>query len=455
MNRNTFTHPDVIQLLNAHFISIQVDSEARPDIGERYSDWAWPATAFMQPDSTQIMALRGSLRAAKFTPILQDLIARHAAGTLRADESTPYVAPDTPVSGPLDALIDQVYRQLERGYNDEIGGWGDAKVLEYAEPTLQFFLRGYLHNDDTATARGLLNAYGFADQTDLVWGGVYYASFKDWGNTVKEKRTESQAAGMQVFAAAYQLRGDPIFAARIADIHRYLQTHMRGADGLYFASQKDLVPGLTDINIEAYYARDDDARRALGLPSTDRATYTDLNARILFGYLQAFEATGENRYREAAEDLAAALLASRRTDAGWFLQLTPRADLRSDNRVHVLRFDERPYLRTQAYMGRALLALYAVTGEPHWLSAAERIADTLRTLLADPVHGGFSRPRRMAPKRSCVAASHSRITPSPRNFSICSVSPRNVTNGSRSRSRRYAPPLRHTWCGVKVASREI
>ena len=46
----TIADADVIRLTNEHFIAIQVDSEARPDIGEPYSDWAWPATIFMPPD---------------------------------------------------------------------------------------------------------------------------------------------------------------------------------------------------------------------------------------------------------------------------------------------------------------------------------------------------------------------------------------------------------------------
>ncbi len=34
MEKNTFSDPDVIKLVNDNFVAIQVDSEARPDIGE-------------------------------------------------------------------------------------------------------------------------------------------------------------------------------------------------------------------------------------------------------------------------------------------------------------------------------------------------------------------------------------------------------------------------------------
>ncbi len=391
MKMNTFTNPNVIDVLNNNFVSIQVDSEARPDIGDRYSDWAWPATAFMRPDGTQVLALRGSMRPAKFIPILEDLIAQHTSGKLEVDTKEPYVAPNTPITGPLDAVRKQVRRQLERSYNDEIGGWGNAKVLEYAEATLQFLLRGHLYNNEQARKRGLKNIRGFAEQTDPVWGGMFYASINRWGNTVKELRTESQGAALQIFSSAYQLTRDPLFRDRIERIDRYLQGQMRGPDGLYYASQKDTVPGMSGLDIEAYYALPDPERRKHGLPSTDHSTFTDLNARVLLGYVHAFEATGELRYLSIATDTAIALSTARQTGDGWFLQLKPDQRLigQKDKRTHILRFDERPYLRTQAYVGRALLALYQASADEQWLARAHQVMSAMREHLEDKKLGGF------------------------------------------------------------------
>lgn len=388
MENNTFTNAEVIDILNKNFISIQVDSEARPDIGERYSDWAWPATAFMRPDRRQVLALRGSLRPQRFIPILDDLIAKHAANALTTDEREPYIAPATTQNGPLDGLLDQVRAQLDRSFNDEIGGWGSAKVLEFPEPSLQFLARGYWYDNKLAHRRGMQNAHGFAQQLDEVWGGIFYASFNSWGNTVKEKRTESQAAALQIFAAALQQSNDQIFRHKLALIDRYLVEHMRDADGLYYASQKDLIEGQKSIDMDAYYGSSDKDRRAIGLPSTDHARYTDLNARLMEAYVRAFAATGDSKYQQRAIGIATALL-KRQTESGWFLQLTQSSRLAADSRVHVLRIDERPYLRTQVYMGRALLALYQITSDPTWINAAQRTAQALRSQLEDPTAGGF------------------------------------------------------------------
>ena len=85
MEAITYADKDVIALVNKHFVAIEVDAEARPDIGERYSDWAWPATMFLAPDATQVLGVRGNRLPRNFVPILNDLIAKHEDGKLEPD----------------------------------------------------------------------------------------------------------------------------------------------------------------------------------------------------------------------------------------------------------------------------------------------------------------------------------------------------------------------------------
>ena len=165
MEETTFRDPGVIALLNEAFIPIQVDSEARPDIGERYSDWAWPATAFLKPDGTQVFAIRGSRRPGDFTRLLEQVRERHLAGELKTDALAPYGAPTQSIDGPLEQLRTQVYQQLDRGFDDQRGGWGDVKILETAAHTLQLFMRAHVHGDAQARRRAVLTAEGFLQQT--------------------------------------------------------------------------------------------------------------------------------------------------------------------------------------------------------------------------------------------------------------------------------------------------
>lgn len=108
MERVTYRNEHVIELLNKHFLAIAVDAQARPDVGERYSDWAWPATAFLLPDTTQVFAMAGNRLPRNFIPILKDLIDRHQNGKLQADPNSPYVAPRQPADTELTRIRDQV-----------------------------------------------------------------------------------------------------------------------------------------------------------------------------------------------------------------------------------------------------------------------------------------------------------------------------------------------------------
>ena len=108
MEAITYADPAVIDLINENFVAIAVDAEARPDIGERYSDWAWPATIFMAPDATQVLAVRGNRLPRNFIPILEDLIAKHVAGTLEPDALSPYAAPPLPAETELTRVRDSV-----------------------------------------------------------------------------------------------------------------------------------------------------------------------------------------------------------------------------------------------------------------------------------------------------------------------------------------------------------
>jgi len=391
MEQRTFTNPEVIELLNKNFITISVDSEARPDIGDRYSDWAWPATAFMTPDGQQVLAIRGSRNPENFVPILQKLIEGHASGTLEPDKLAPYAAQPEPRRSAITDIRDQVRAQLDDDFDEQRGGWGDgSKVLEYGEPILQYFLRYHLGADPRDKSRALKTARGFLQQTDPVWGGMFYVSFGRWDNVAHEKRLESQAAALQIFAESFAVSKDPIFKQQLTKIDHYLQQWMRSENGTFYASQKNDIPGLPDtMDSDDYYKLDDAGRKKYGLPVIDHMVYTDLNARVISAYVRAYEVTGNRDYLKTARTAANTLVSQRQTKEGWVTQFQSSKSVRNDLRIHsVLPAKDIPYLRTQAYFGLAMLDLYRASAEKRWLNAAIAVNKGLNKL-EDPKLGGF------------------------------------------------------------------
>jgi uncharacterized protein YyaL (SSP411 family) len=389
MKGNTFAEKDIVSTINENFVAIQVDSIIRPDIGERYSDWAWPAIAFNNPAGDQVLALRGTRRPDTFRDILTSIIEGHANGTLKPDNLAPYSAPEQPRTSPLTEIRDQVRDQIEWSYDDDIGAWGNSKVIEGSARTLQFAWRGHWQGDKQAQKRFEQTASGYLKQLDPEWGGIYYSSIRRWGNVVGEKRLESQAAALDIFAEAYTLTNDKKFVDGLKNIHRYLNEHMRSEEGLFFASHQPNIPGLpADLSIREYYKLDDKKRRQYGLPTIDKSIFTDLNARTIIGLLNAYESTKDATFLQTAQTATAALLKTRKK-GGIFIQFEPTKEFEFETRLHVVQNDQAVLLRPHAYLGLMFLEWHRLTADERWLAQAQGISNVLITQLQDPVLGGF------------------------------------------------------------------
>ena len=403
MEALTYSHSEVISLLNEHFVSIAVDSQARPDIGERYSDWAWPATAFLMPDGTQVFAMAGNRLPRNFIPILNDLITKQANNTLRPDPRSPYAAPPEPVTSPLTMLRDRLRGQIDRRLNLHTGGWNNWGVnAEVDGARLEhLYLRAHLLKDDSLQTAALKVSETFLKTLDPVWGGAYEANIAPGApdvpgefarlGAIPEKRISSQANAIRAFARAYRLSGDTRYRAGMQNVDRFLDEWMLSPAGTWYANQKDIPPGLpADWWPADYWLLDSDAeRRRYGVPPVDHAVYTDKNAEIIIAYVHAYEAFGEQAYLNKARRAADSLLQSHLTEAGWLQQSITTDAVNADARIRPHSELEVPFLSSQARFGQALLALYQITAENRWLKHAESVADAMLSHLYDPEHGGF------------------------------------------------------------------
>lgn len=402
MESLTYTDARVIELIDEHFVAIEVDAEARPDIGERYSDWAWPATIFMAPDSTQVLALRGNRLPRNFIPILEDLIARHRADALEPDPRSPYAAPPAPVETDLTRMRDWLRAQLDRSLNRRYGGWSRNGIggEQSGSRLRHLYLRAHMYDDAQLRALALKGSAGFLNAIDPVWGGVYSATFPPEMEVperfaalraIPEKRILVQANAIVAFALAYRHTGEDRYLDGLAEVDRYLENWMSSPQGMFYTNQKSEPPGLPrGMSSGDYWLLDSDAkRRQYGTPPVDHAIYTDRNGAVIAAYVHAFEATGNADYLDAAKRSARAILETRMQPAGWVLQTSINERVAGDDRLRALDVEERPFLSAQAWFGTALLALYRATGEERWLSAAVRIADATLASLYDEEVGGF------------------------------------------------------------------
>ncbi len=400
MKESTFSEPAIIKTINENFVAIQVDSEMRPDIGERYSDWAWPALVFNSPDGTQVLAIRGNRRPDTFGEILEKIIEGHEAGTLQADGLAPYAAPEKVRESPMKEIRDQVRAQLDNSYDTSHAAWGETKIIEDPARLLHYAMRSLIEGDALAEQRFFESVDWFLGHIDKVWGGLFYESSDDGKIFVFEKRLESQAAGLQLFSTAYQLTGEQRYADAVYAIHRYLNALMRSQTGLYFANQQINLESLPDeMSFKAYYDLGDEARRSIGIPSIDRSLYTDLNARIVSGLVRAYEVTGKEAYLRSALNTAEALITTRKTKNNSFVQFKANSEFRQEERIHTVLSSDAIFLRPHAYLGQAFSDLYRATADEKWQKEAKNIASVLLELHDNRLGGFFGTTDQMIPRK--------------------------------------------------------
>ena len=402
MDAVTYSNGDVIDLINEHFVAIEVDAEARPDIGERYSDWAWPATIFLAPDATQVLAVRGNRLPRNFIPILNDLIDKHAAGSLDPDPNSPYAHPPEPVATDLTRIRDSLRSQLDSYLNHRYGGWSRNGIGQETSGSRlrHLYMKAHLYNNPKGLELALKGSTGFLATIDPVWGGAYIAAYPEdvevpamfsGLRAIPEKRIRVQANAITAFALGYQLTKDDKYLEGIDEIDRYLQHWMMAEDGTFYTNQKMEPPKLPQgMSADDYWLLDSDAaRREYGIPPIDHAIYSDRNGEMIAAYVLAYEATGNSDYLATAKRAAVSILENRLHEDGWIIQARSNTKAQNDARMRTLVTEERPYLSTQAWFGTALLSLYRATGESEWLQAADVIGKATLLALHDDAAGGF------------------------------------------------------------------
>jgi len=381
MDHDTYADPEVAGLLRDHFVAIRVDADARPDLAERYADWGWPATAVLTSDARPVLELRGYQDPREFAALLRELVADQRAGALRGRKPAPAPAAR---DADLVALRRAAEAQLDRFYDDAQGGWGRKQKYPLAALDELALLRAQVFGAAEWQARALTTLANELGLIDPVWGGMYqYSVGGVWDRPHFEKIGAIQAGALEALALAYRRTADPRWQ-RAAHLQRgYVLGPLQDPGGGFYTSQDaDLQrPGLPPVPGPEYYARDDAGRRALGVPRIDPAIYADINGRMIVALCALHAAVpgpdGEPDDAALRAALAAGerLLARHRTPAGGFTHAAGDAGL-----LH---------LRDQAAVGRALLALHRVTGDPRWLAHARALADVLRDQLEDREHGGF------------------------------------------------------------------
>jgi len=381
MDQTTYADARVVGAVRDAYVAIRVDSDARPDVAERYRDWGWPATAILSPDGKPVLERRGYQEPADFAELLRSTADDFRAGKPVAREEHARKAPTDAESA---KIADVVGAQLDALYDTAQESWGRRQKYPIAAPVERELLLAWRTGDERRKARALATLDKETKLLDPVWGGMYqYSTGGDWDHPHFEKIVPVQAGAIENFAQAFAATGDKRWRDAAKEVTRYVRDFLTAPDGGFYASQDaDLVthddpPAWVDGH--DFYPLDDAARRARGVPRVDVNVYADRNGMLIQALCAFFEASRD------ADALAAARKAALRVAKSHAAPL--------DGLTHGDAKDAPPlcvlHLADQVEMGRAYLALAEATADPSFVARADALAQTLRDRFEDKKDGGF------------------------------------------------------------------
>ncbi len=373
MDDKTYADPAVAAEIAAHFVAVRVDHDARPDLAERYRNYAWPATIILRPDGSEVFREAGYIPPARLLNILAD-----AEKLPVLPPEAEQVAAATAGAAPGSPAVRAQLRAQHAAVNDaQLGGLLlPQKFL--AEGEVRWDMALAAQGDAAAAARARAYLDAALQLIDPAFGGAYqYSTHHDWRHPHFEKIMAVQADYLRGYSRAYTQFGDSRYRQAIVSIADYLDSFLSAPDGGFYPSQDaDLVQGM---KATGYFALDRAARLAKGLPRIDPHEYTAQSAMAMEGLLDAYAATGDRRYFFRAMAGLDWVLRHRRLDDIGF------------------RHDQHdaagPYLVDNLFMGRVYLALYRITRAPIWLQHAAQMGDWILAHFDRPQGGLVSAVR--------------------------------------------------------------
>ncbi len=273
MERESFEDRATADYLNAHFVSIKVDREERPDLDQLYmgavqamtGGGGWPMSVFLTPEGRPFYGgtyypdqPRHGMPS--FRQVLEGVDRAwrdgrgevEAAGRRMVDALVERQGSDGAADAPTASVFEGVFDALMRTFDTRNGSWGGAP--KFPQPmTIDYLLRRMAGGDARpgAITRFTLEKMADGGIHDQLGGGFHrYATDAIWLVPHFEQMLYDNAQLARAYLHAWAATGDPRFRAVTLEVLDYLLRELALPDGAFAASQDadtDGVEGLTFI----------------------------------------------------------------------------------------------------------------------------------------------------------------------------------------------------------------
>ena len=269
MERESFEDEAIAALLNRDYVCIKVDREERPDVDRIYMTYVqaatgsggWPMSVWLTPDLQPFFGgtyfppqnrfghpgFPGILtRIAEAWHSDRDQIAASAREVIRQLESQTAVQPAHSGGAAIDPTVpDSGFYVFRRTFDSQLGGFGGAP--KFPRPSVfNFLLRYYLRSKNKEALDMVLLTHremAKGGMHDQIGGGFHrYSVDERWFVPHFEKMLYDQAQLAISYIEAFQITGDPQYAATARRIFDYVLRDMTdSAGGFYSAEDADSV----------------------------------------------------------------------------------------------------------------------------------------------------------------------------------------------------------------------
>ena len=290
MAHESFEDAATAKILNAHFVSIKVDREERPDLDRIYMSavqamtggGGWPMSVFLTPEGAPFYGGTYFPKEARYNmpAFSQLLLAIEEAWRDRRDEllahgdrlisalGKPPVGEIGDVASLEPETVTRAVIALGERFDGRHGGWGGAP--KFPQPmALEFLLR---HHHTAADPRALarvtqtLEAMARGGLYDQLGGGFHrYAVDANWLTPHFEKMLYDGAQLARVYLHGWQVTGAPLYRAIVQETLDYVVREMTAPEGGFYATQDADTEGEEG---RFYTWTADEVRDALGGPAT-------------------------------------------------------------------------------------------------------------------------------------------------------------------------------------------
>lgn len=259
MERESFSDPEVADILNSHFIAIKVDREERPDVDAfamqvcqaLTGQGGWPLTVFLTPDGKPFFAgtyfpKHDRYGRPGFLRLLQEIVQLWRE---RRQELLSYAEtlletlqrPPEPLLGMSpEELLQRGYAQLEQHWDWRYGGLAGAPKFPMV-PQHLFLLRWWYRT-------GVESALTIVEHTlqALRLGGIYdhigfgfhrYATDERWRIPHFEKMLADQALLLLLYSETFAIHPNPLWESTVREVVSYCTRALRSPEGTFYTSE--------------------------------------------------------------------------------------------------------------------------------------------------------------------------------------------------------------------------